>query len=678
MYKQLTNILNKLIQNFTYRQRFILWGILFWTTAAIPAFWVFKTQGLLIAFFDSQVEGDNYQRILGKLLNDVLQNQINSLDKSEDNILNQKALHRAMTIKLDRLEALKLKNEDVLQSSYFFGNYLLKNQLNIPSLRKQVDEISDHTEKTSDELLKLHSQLTDNIKSEIITLGFLYKLNLHADELVNNLAKQYLYILPKQQTLLADFYNLGKKVDWGKETTKKEYAEYLAKKNELRKSLDVNYEKINRYYKTYENTFPNLKESSYKANRLRINYQQVGNKLLNLLNSESKTSQELQDVFVKMLSVSGNIHEMVLDVADTLFIKRKTDFEWQKTVATLIFGIGSMIISFFAIFRVMTRHFHQLYSYLEELSHGNFSINIPVDVDEVGDIALSFHKMGKSIEHVVLELNELGKQLNEFIHKIAINTNNQKNYTIEQDESLQALETTTTELAGKSRDLALRMGIFTQESKEVLIADTSRSGLSLMQEKMSLLAKASSNILANLMVVHDKVISTGNLITFMTKVSEQAHMLSLNAAIEALSIGKHKLTFSDITIKIERFAENSAHSTNAIRKIIQDMSSSVILGKNTTDSCVKEINAGANRLIHVSNQVSSISQYGKEQTDKFQLVNAMMQKQAEATENMMDSIAQLRRNVDGNIKLVQALNDGIASLVRTSEENSQTLKQFFP
>lgn len=678
MYKQLTHIFNKFIKNFTYRQRFIFWGILFWTTAAIPAFWVFKTQNLLIAFFESQLQGDRYQRILGQLLNDVLQNQINSLDKSADKAVTQNALHRAIAIKLDRLEALKLQNEDVLQSSYFFGNYLLKNPLNIPFLKKQFNEITHQSEKSPDETLKLHTQLADTIKSEIITLGFLYRLNLHADELGNNLAKEFLHILPQQQTLLADFYILGEKVKWGKESSKEEFTEYLAKKNELRRSLDVNYERINKYYKTYENTFPKLTESSNKANRLRMNYQQVGNHLLNLLKSESKTPQELQDVFLKMISISGNIQEMVLDVADSISMERKKDFEWQKTVATLIFGIGSMIISFFAVFKVMTRHFHQLYSYLEELSHGNFSINIPVDVDEVGDIALSFHKMGKSIEHVVLELNELGKQLGEFIKKIAINTNNQRNYTIEQDESLQVLETTTTQLAEKSRDLALRMGIFTQESKEVLIADTSRSGLTLMQEKMSLLAKASSNILTNLMVVHEKVISTGNLITFMTKVSEQAHMLSLNAAIEALSIGKNKLVFSDITIKIERFAENSAYSTNAIRKIIQDMSSSVILGKNTTDSCVKEINAGANRLIHVSNQVSSISQYGKEQTDKFQLVNVMMQKQAEATENMMDSIAQLRRNVDGNIKLVQALNDGIASLISTSEENSQTLKQFFP
>jgi methyl-accepting chemotaxis protein WspA len=176
--------------------------------------------------------------------------------------------------------------------------------------------------------------------------------------------------------------------------------------------------------------------------------------------------------------------------------------------------------------------------------------------------------------------------------------------------------------------------------------------------------------------LQEKVSSSSTLIAFMGKVSDQASLLSLNSAIETSNIKSHKINFDKITQEIQRFAEKTAASTHEIEEIIEEINSSVVNVRLEANGCLQEINEGAQRLINVSNQLSSITNQGKEQLKKFENVNDVMQMQAIAAENIIYSITSLGETAQENTRSIHVLHENVGELGRTAAELQKTIGLF--
>jgi methyl-accepting chemotaxis protein len=246
-----------------------------------------------------------------------------------------------------------------------------------------------------------------------------------------------------------------------------------------------------------------------------------------------------------------------------------------------------------------------------------------------------------------------------------------------QENSIHEIERTAQEIAVESRVLANMMEAISQVSKEYTIADSAKSGLDHMQSQMLALADGSSKILHGINEIQQKVIGSENLMTFMSKISDQARMLSLNSAIETANVHHQKQSFAKITQEIQRFADKTSNSIHDIQNIINEITFNVATVRVEANICVNEIKEGVGRLISVNQQLTSITNQGREQVRKFESVNDVMQVQAFAAENIIESIRQISATAEENTKSIRSLHLTTAELAITATELQRVTGMFF-
>ncbi|MGE4573340.1 MAG: methyl-accepting chemotaxis protein, partial [Parachlamydia sp.] len=76
MFRHLTKAFNRFQGKFTYRQRFILFALIFFVVIPFPTYWLLETQNFLLQRNKTKIEGNQLQQVLGSLLNKILRHEI--------------------------------------------------------------------------------------------------------------------------------------------------------------------------------------------------------------------------------------------------------------------------------------------------------------------------------------------------------------------------------------------------------------------------------------------------------------------------------------------------------------------------------------------------------------------------------------------------------------------------
>ena len=107
------------------------------------------------------------------------------------------------------------------------------------------------------------------------------------------------------------------------------------------------------------------------------------------------------------------------------------------------------------------------------------------------------------------------------------------------------------------------------------------------------------------------------------------------------------------------------------------MSVNVSAVREDANNCLREISEGVQRLVSVQQQLTSITKQGKEQVRKFESVNDVMQVQAFAAENIIQSIIRLSEAAKENTQYTKILHQTTAELGTTAIELQKVLSLFF-
>lgn len=677
--------------HFSYRRRFIFWVVIVFLVVPVPSYWILTTQYFFRSRASLNLQGSQEAKLWLKVFDGIVNNYIEwtcRIASGEGDSNEQITLKRTVSEALETLKNHSLISEkEILTRKGLFveGKIIKSNKEDLIFLEKIWEKISNPADiKDIKGHEALFRQCIVKISQKIHEIAYDYHLILQTEKTTQVLAQSIYFSFLRDQILLVDLNQI---------------IANLLDNGELRRdvldqaTLAINYlkEHFESTKSTLESTYQQLQDSSIWKE---VSYNEVQERLaycyeLNIrlidrvkanlitVENEKQPWPSTNSLFIKNADCMEKCRNIANQIFEDVLRKDKWFYLWQQVIVIIALFFFVFLLIVFIIFRFLTSHFKQMHGYILGLSRGNFSTKMNTNPhEEMGQIALAFQKMGKSIKEVVDQLKALGLGLAESSEKIEMTAHEQAKAVTIQENSLVNLDSNIKKISSNSRELADTMDAFTQISKERLEKDESNKGLEHLQNKMNILKNASTNILEILLSVHEKGLNTRKLTSYMTKISDQASLLALNAAIESLNVGKQQ-SFDDITGKIQHFAETTSASTLAIQKIVNDMSESVALGKLTTESCIKEITLGANRLIEVSHQLQTITSQDVIQNDKFHHVNTMMQNQAKRSEEIIKLVTDLNLISKENTHSVDMLYHTISELGISSQELRAIVRTLF-
>lgn len=663
---------------FTYRQRFMFFALVFVLGIPLPAYWSLRSLNYNIHSIEQKQIGIKYQKelsaalslVIGKLIEISTQVSnplyLGNLENIDERIEDKLSLISEIYLTSDLHKLTRTGNGFSTSSPSF-------NLESLNSLWKEILGVKQPLASSDQSLLlkKLAQQMIDQIKQ----IGIAFDLISTMNKALYNLIGANTNSLQSLKLQAFNIYSTSLKTS---SNDSKLYAQILLNDMKARTSvlivdLEEAYEAFSHVQEISASLYDN---ASNTVNNYSTNSQVFFSALQRKLKGELAVSS--LNSLINYLESNQNLLNLNFELINTAYDHYMFVARIKYQLAIILLGLSIGVIAFYFYYHVLSHHFMELSSHIQDLGRGLFSKCFCSEAkDEFGPVGKAIDKMGQTVQDIVRELKKLGRQLSDAIEKITKTIKSQEGTVINQENSIKEIASTTAEIATHSRVLADTMNDLSLSSKENSLAEQAKGGLNHLRTRAGAFTARAEKITQQLENLLNEVLNMRSVIAFLTHVSDQAALLSLNAAIETTAVGPQKQSFLKITEEIQRFAEKTASSTKQIEQIIKEMSNNVLRVKSETKTCFKEMNEGSQRLLVVDDQLRTIIKQGYEQVRKFENVNDVMQVQALAAENIIDSISKLSQSAEANTQYIRQLYGASQQLGATAGELEKVLALFF-
>lgn len=649
------------LTNHTYRQRFVFWMLLCLLCFPVPAYWIIRTQTFLISRADLQLQGNQQTYLWLEIFDAVLQDYIYVVaDKA-------KAVDtspRTISSLLKSLQSLNVNEEFAITELFKQSIVKSPSTKDIALVENLWDEIQQR--KMANDFLplnELYPKILDQILDKVHQLTFDYRLILRSRVWMYQLVKANFFSIPQDQLYVAQLASLALQTNAKGEIDpdlQKQISARLERFSEhslqTRELLESAYTIMLEKKVIDDHTFIKARELVLETFRRNADFTQA---IENALQNKGKSQvYVIKDLSFRSLANMKNSRQSVNRLLVNLTLYYKGNVEWQRLL--IIFTLGFFLLGIIGVlmFALLSGYLILLKKYLEGIAKGNFQIPLYINPkEEMGQIALALRKMGRSIEEVIEKLRLLSQGVQQSVSKVSQTAKEQASSIAIQKKSLAYLQEPFAKMSTKAQELSGIMENFIRDYEQEQSGNTSNKRAGDIQERLKQLSESSTGITKVFSEAQTKLITTHNIVASMKKISENASTLSLNAALEVISLGENRQAFNDITSNIQRFATMTSLSTGKFQKVVAEMSHTLQGAQKTAGECVKEISVSSNRLLMVIHQLEVITLQDKEQAGYFQQVNEILKQQA-----------------GDSGKIMQLLND-FGSLVKKNEESVRTLYQ---
>ena len=281
--------------------------------------------------------------------------------------------------------------------------------------------------------------------------------------------------------------------------------------------------------------------------------------------------------------------------------------EVAAILAVLAVGAGSIFI-----IRGITGPLDRLMQGVEQLSRGNLAHRIDVDnQDETGRLARAFNAMAERRQEAESQLARQSEQreqtlrtVAEFVNQLAgasaeilSSTSQQVASAQEQGSAVSETVSTVEEIAQTSEEAAGRARAVSESARHS--EELGKSGRRSVDEAVSAMTTVREqveSIASRILALAEQAQSIGDIINTVNEISEQTHMLALNASIEASRAGEHGRGFAVVASEVKALADQSKKATAQVRQILGQIQKATQSAVMTTEEGTKSVSA-ATRVV---------------------------------------------------------------------------------
>lgn len=143
----------------------------------------------------------------------------------------------------------------------------------------------------------------------------------------------------------------------------------------------------------------------------------------------------------------------------------------------------------------------------------------------------------------------------------------------------------------------------------------------------------------------------GEIVDLIGRISDETHLIALNAAIEAASAGEHGQRFAVIAAEIRRLAENAIASGDQIKSLIHNI-------QQTTQSVVMTMESEMQRVDHLEEEARAAGEHLESMVESVELTRGAARELADASADLKSVSQQLAQSLHEMSQAAEALAAG--------------------
>lgn len=346
---------------------------------------------------------------------------------------------------------------------------------------------------------------------------------------------------------------------------------------------------------------------------------------------------------------------------------------WVAVITSVIVIIVALILS-----RGITQPIVTLTDVANRMAEGDLTADIHCNArTEIGQLANSARIMTGNIKSLVGKVKIAGGEIAKTAQHISTSARQQVAAAEHTGTASVEVNATARQISTTSKELTNTMENVNDITLDVAQnAEADLDVLQTLQESMSQLQQANSEVSNQLNLIQEKATGISGVILTMTKVADQTNLLSLNAAIEARKAGDVGRGFSVVATEIRRLADQAAVSTLEIETSVHDMLQAVGSGVKSMGLFSTKVESSVQEIIGISRRLTEVIQQVQGLPPRFDQILEGMQSQSEGASQINESMASLSESAQQTAAAVKETHRMLSNLQRSADVLHAEISRF--
>ena len=290
----------------------------------------------------------------------------------------------------------------------------------------------------------------------------------------------------------------------------------------------------------------------------------------------------------------------------------------------LVLAITIVVGIFFAVIihRSITAPLDVFMRLVERIGQGDLTQRAATDrKDEIGDLGRSLDQMVKGLKEVASQTRLAAESVNTATAEILASTQQQAAATAEQAAAVQQANATMAEISQSGAQISERAKQVATAAEATSTA--SASGLQSVRNTTSIMEgirEQAEAVAENVIALSEKTQAIGDIITTVNDISEQSHLLALNASIQAAAAGENGRSFSVVASEMKNLAAQSKQATVQVRAILGDIQKGITSSVMLTEEAVKRADSGRQQAGVADQTIRKLTENIEESVRAFQQI----------------------------------------------------------
>jgi methyl-accepting chemotaxis protein len=205
------------------------------------------------------------------------------------------------------------------------------------------------------------------------------------------------------------------------------------------------------------------------------------------------------------------------------------------------------------------------------------------------------------------------------------------------------------------------------------ITENSRSTIKDATDSMNEILLLMDDMNASMEELRRQSDEIGVIVSTITEISNQTHLLSLNAAIEAARAGEHGRGFSVVSTEIRKLAEHSGSSAVRIGNILESLQEKTRQLTERFDNVKQTISRGNDSVQRSEESLGRISDNAAQTLNRVEKVDAFIQQVKTSSDEI---VAELNSVASITSQSSESASDILSSVRRQREQIEQVLANY--
>ncbi len=296
---------------------------------------------------------------------------------------------------------------------------------------------------------------------------------------------------------------------------------------------------------------------------------------------------------------------------------------------------------------------------------------------EVGQLSQSFAQMVERLRTVTLNLQQASEALNASTEQLNASAAEQSQTISRQAAALQETQVTAQEIRQTSLLAA-------QKAESVLAVaeradELGRTGEAALEQTLSGLndiRSQVSEIAQKILELGVRTQQIGDITQTVKDLADQSNMLALNAAIEAVRSGENGKGFGVVAREIRALADQSIDSTDRVRELLDDITTSVSTAVRITERGSQRMEAGLEQVRSYGKNLRELTAIIQDNAASVRQIAAAVSQQNVGINQITVAVNDLSKMMDETVSRIGATGEAATTLQLISDQLSSAVKTY--